>query len=89
MKRIGLLTSGGDCQRLNATMRGVAKSLYHEYSANGVEIYGIREGYKGLIYGNYELMKPKDFSGILTEGGTIIGTSRQPFKYMRTLDESG
>jgi 6-phosphofructokinase 1 len=88
MKRIALLTSGGDCQSLNATMRGVAKSLYEEYGKD-VEIYGILEGYKGLIYGNYEMMKPKDFSGILTEGGTIIGTSRQPFKLMRTPDENG
>jgi ATP-dependent phosphofructokinase / diphosphate-dependent phosphofructokinase len=89
MKRIGLLTSGGDCQSLNATMRGVAKSLYEAYGAEEIEIYGVLEGYKGLIYGNYELMKPKDFSGILTEGGTIIGTSRQPFKHMRTPDENG
>ncbi len=88
MKRFALLTSGGDCQSLNATMRGVAKSLYEEYGKD-VEIYGILEGYKGLIYGNYKLMKPKEFSGILTEGGTIIGTSRQPFKLMRTLDENG
>lgn len=89
MKRIGLLTSGGDCQSLNATMRGVAKSLYEAYGSDEIEIYGVLEGYKGLIYGNYERMKPKDFSGILTEGGTIIGTSRQPFKYMRTPDENG
>lgn len=88
MKRFALLTSGGDCQSLNATMRGVAKSLYEEYGKD-VEIYGILEGYKGLIYGNYKLMKPKEFSGILTEGGTIIGTSRQPFKLMRTPDENG
>lgn len=88
MKRIGFLTSGGDCQSLNATMRGVAKTLYQAYSKD-VEIYGILEGYKGLIYGNYRKMKPEDFSGILTEGGTIIGTSRQPFKKMREPDENG
>lgn len=87
MKRIGFLTSGGDCQSLNATMRGVAKTLYQMYP--DVEIYGILEGYKGLIYGNYRLLQSKDFSGILTEGGTIIGTSRQPFKAMRTPDENG
>lgn len=87
MKRIGFLTSGGDCQSLNATMRGVAKTLYE--NCPDVEIYGVLEGYKGLIYGNYRKMKPKDFSGILTEGGTIIGTSRQPFKKMRTPDENG
>lgn len=87
MKRIALLTSGGDCQSLNATMRGVAKTLYH--NIEDVEIYGVLEGYKGLIYGNYEKMKPADFSGILTQGGTILGTSRQPFKLMKVIDESG
>lgn len=87
MKRIGLLTSGGDCQSLNATMRGVAKTLYEAYP--DIEIYGILEGYKGLIYGNYKKMKQSEFSGILTMGGTIIGTSRQPFKLMRTPDENG
>lgn len=87
MKRIALLTSGGDCQSLNATMRGVAKSLYVSYK--DIEIYGILEGYKGLMYGNYKLLKQSDFSGILTEGGTIIGTSRQPFKLMGTPDENG
>ena len=56
MKRIGFLTSGGDCQSLNATMRGVAKTLYE--NCPDVEIYGVLEGYKGLIYGNYRKMEP-------------------------------
>lgn len=85
--RVGMLTSGGDCQSLNATMRGVAKTLYNQ--RKDVEIIGFIEGYRGLIYGDYKIMKPKDFSGILTEGGTILGTSRQPFKLMRTPDENG
>ena len=71
MKRIGILTSGGDCQGLNASIRGVAKSLYEEFG-NDVEIYGIKDGYKGLIFGEYKLMKSEDFSGILTLGGTIL-----------------
>lgn len=87
MERVGFLTSGGDCQSLNATMRGVAKTLYQTYP--NIEILGILEGYKGLIYGNFRKMEPGDFSGILTEGGTIIGTSRQPFKRMRIPDENG
>jgi len=87
MMRIGMLTSGGDCQSLNATMRGVAKALYEK--VEDVEIIGILEGYKGLMYGNYRKLSPKDFSGILTEGGTIIGTSRQPFKLMREPDANG
>lgn len=87
MKRIGILTSGGDCQALNAAMRGVVKGLSH--SAEDLEIYGFYDGYKGLIYGNYRLLTSQDFSGILTKGGTILGTSRQPFKLMRVPDENG
>lgn len=87
MKRIGMLTSGGDCQSLNATMRGVAKSLYKMF--DDVEIVGFEEGYKGLIHADYRIMQPSDFSGILTQGGTILGTSRQPFKLMRVPDENG
>ena len=88
MMRVGMLTSGGDCQSLNATMRGVAKALYRMYGQD-VEIIGFEDGYKGLIYADYRVMEPSNFSGILTEGGTILGTSRQPFKQMRTPDENG
>ena len=84
MRRVGILTSGGDCQALNATMRGVAKSLYNMF--DDVEIIGFEDGYKGLMYADYQIMKPSDFSGILTQGGTILGTSRQPFKQMRVPD---
>lgn len=87
MIRIGILTSGGDCQALNAAMRGVVKTLYNRI--DDVEIYGFEEGYKGLIYGKYRLLNTKDFSGILTKGGTILGSSRQPFKQMRLPDENG
>lgn len=86
MKKIGILTSGGDCQGLNAAIRGVAKSLYEEFD-NDVEIYGVQNGYAGLIYGDIKKMSKSDFSGILTLGGTILGTSRQPFKMMRVIDE--
>lgn len=87
MKRIGMLTSGGDCQALNAAMRGVAKTLYN--CSNEVEIYGILEGFKGLIYGNYRMLQSAEFSGILTQGGTILGSSRTPFKLMKEPDENG
>ena len=87
MKRIGLLTSGGDCQALNAAMRGVVKGLSE--NVDELEVYGFLNGYKGLIYGDYRLLTSKDFSGILTKGGTIIGSSRQPFKLMRVPDENG
>lgn len=87
MKRIGMLTSGGDCQALNATMRGVVKGLCNMYK--DVEIYGFLEGYKGLIRNNYKLLRAEDFSGILTKGGTILGSSRQPFKLMDQPTEDG
>ena len=85
MKKVGILTSGGDCQGLNAAIRGVAKALYEAFDE--VEIYGILEGYKGLIEGNWRRMKPEDFSGILTLGGTVLGTSRRPFKLMRVIED--
>ena len=75
--RVGLVTSGGDCQGLNAAIRGVGKALL-QYVDN-VEIYGMYDGYKGLIEGDYKFMDSRDFSGILIEGGTILGTSRQRY----------
>ncbi len=54
-----------------------------------VEIYGFLDGYKGLIYNNYRLMSSSDFSGILTKGGTILGSSRTPFKQIKNPDENG
>ena len=87
MKKIGMLTSGGDCQALNAAMRGVVKCLSN--STENAEIYGFYDGYRGLIYGDYRMLTHADFSGILTKGGTILGTSRTPFKSIRELDENG
>jgi len=87
MKRIGMLTSGGDCQALNAAMRGVAKTLLN--SKEKVELYGFLDGYRGLIYGDFQILTGKDFSGILTKGGTILGTSRTPFKTIQDPDENG
>ena len=87
MKRIGMLTSGGDCQALNAAMRGVVKGLSN--NVEELELYGFHNGYKGLIYGDYHLLTSADFSGILTKGGTILGSSRQPFKQMRVPDANG
>lgn len=87
MKRIGMLTSGGDCQALNAAMRGVAKTLFN--GKEDVEIYGFLDGYKGLIYSRFRMLTGADFSGILTKGGTILGSSRMPFKLMRDPDEKG
>ena len=87
MMKIGMLTSGGDCQALNAAMRGVVKGL--TTNVDELEIYGFENGYKGLIYEQYRILTASDFSGILTRGGTILGSSRQPFKQMRVPDENG
>lgn len=87
MKRIGMLTSGGDCQALNAAMRGVVKTVMN--CSDEVEIYGFLDGYKGLIYGNFKMLHSSDFSGILTKGGTILGSSRTPFKTISEPDENG
>ncbi len=87
MMRIGMLTSGGDCQALNAAMRGVVKCIAH--SGEQVEFYGFLNGYKGFIYSDFRMLTSKDFSGILTKGGTILGSSRTPFKTIREPDENG
>ena len=74
-KRIGILTSGGDCPGLNAAIRGVAKASYQLF--DDTEIVGIMDGYGGLINAHYRTMEREEFSGILTIGGTILRTSRQ------------
>lgn len=83
--RIGILTSGGDCPGLNAAIRGVAKAAYRQI--DDVEIIGIASGFHGLIHGDHKLMNQSDFSGILTIGGTILGTRRTPFKNMHVVEE--
>ena len=84
-KRIGLLTAGGDCPGLNAAIRGVAYSSYNLFDA---EFIGINDGFAGLIEGNYSYMPPSDFGGILTLGGTILGTKRTPYRNMRVIEEN-
>lgn len=76
-KTIGILTSGGDCPGLNAAIRGVAKPAVELY---GMKVFGFSNGYKGLIEGNAKELSSRDLSGILTLGGTILGTSREPYK---------
>lgn len=86
-RRIGILTSGGDCPGLNATIRGVAKGCYNLIGEDKVEIVGIQDGYHGLIHNECRIMKPSDFSGILTQGGTILGTRRTPYKLMQVVED--
>lgn len=60
MIKVGILTSGGDCQGLNSAIRGVAKALYQEFGKD-VEIYGIQDGYYGLIEGEYKKWSQRTF----------------------------
>lgn len=76
--RIGILTAGGDCPGLNAAIRGIGKTAIVEY---GMKVIGISDGFTGMINKEYHELTEKDLSGILTLGGTILGTSREkPFK---------
>ena len=76
--RIGILSSGGDCPGINATIRGVGKSAILHY---GMEVIGIHNGFTGLLNKDVEFFDERKLSGILNLGGTILGTSREkPFK---------
>ena len=79
-KRIGILTGGGDCPGLNPAIRAVAKTAIHCYK---MEVIGIEDGYEGLIENRTRKLESQDVSGILTQGGTILGTSNRanPFAY--------
>jgi ATP-dependent phosphofructokinase / diphosphate-dependent phosphofructokinase len=77
-QRIGILTAGGDCPGINAAIRGVGKTAIVKY---GMKLVGISDGFTGMINKEFIELTEKDLSGILTVGGTILGTSREkPFK---------
>jgi phosphofructokinase-like protein len=73
-KCIGILTSGGDCPGLNAAIRGVAKPAISDYH---IEVIGIEKGFRGLVENHARVLHLNDISGILSLGGTILGTSRE------------
>jgi 6-phosphofructokinase 1 len=76
--KVGILSSGGDCPGINATIRGVGKTAIMHYN---MDVIGIRNGFTGLQNRDIEVFGERSFSGILNLGGTIIGTSREkPFK---------
>ena len=83
--RVGVLTSGGDCQALNATMRGFIKGLYNYDSK--VEVIGFKNGYKGLMNSDYQKLTLDDVEEIINVGGTILGSSRCPFKMMEVIED--
>ena len=74
MKRIGVLTSGGDAPGMNAAIRAVVRVAY----ANGIQVYGVKGGYNGLIEGDMRVLSRRDVTGISQHGGTILHTARCP-----------
>lgn len=80
IRKIGLMTGGGDCPGLNAVLRAVTKTAIHKY---GYEVIGFRDGYYGMVKNDYVELKSSDASGILDKGGTILGSSNKdnPFKF--------
>ena len=84
--RIGILSSGGDCPGINATICGVGKSAILHY---GMEVVGIHNGFTGLLNKEIEVFDEKKLSGILNLGGTILGTSREkPFKKILNSEDN-
>ena len=73
IKRIGILTAGGDSPGLNAAIRGVGKAAHGYY---GMQVIGFRDGFRGLVENRRVDLDHSGLSGILTVGGTILGTSR-------------
>jgi ATP-dependent phosphofructokinase / diphosphate-dependent phosphofructokinase len=86
VKKIGVLTGGGDCPGLNAVLRAVVKTAISKY---GYEVIGYRDGYRGLVLNEFIKLNYEDVSGILDKGGTILGTSNKdnPFHFKVKGDE--
>ena len=85
MMKIGILTSGGDCPGLNAALRGATTAIRERMP--GAEIIGIENGFSGLTEGHSRVLGHEDLSGLLTRGGTILGTRRTPYKTASLLAE--
>ena len=88
IKRLGILTGGGDCPGLNAVIRAVAKTAILQY---GIEIVGIEDGFQGLIEHRVRPITLRDVSNILTRGGTILGSNNKanPSRYCTGRTETG
>jgi len=85
-RRIAVLTGGGDCPGINAVIRAVTKKSVYEC---GFEVIGIEDGYEGLIQGRYRKLGTAEVSGILPQGGTILGTSNTSDPYAYATAEGG
>ncbi len=88
IKRIGIVTGGGDCPGINAVIRAVAKTAIYRY---GIQVYGIEDGFQGLIENRINPLSSLHVSGILNRGGTILGTNNRcdPSKHYIGNDERG
>ncbi|GAA0344021.1 MAG: 6-phosphofructokinase [Propionibacteriaceae bacterium] len=82
-KKVGILTAGGDSPALNATIRGFGKTAMGQY---GIELIGFRDGVTGLVENRFTELDGRALSGILTVGGTILGTSRDKVHKFPTAD---
>lgn len=85
VKRLGVLTGGGDCPGLNAVLRAVVKTAVGKY---GYEVIGFRDGYKGLVLNQFTNLHSEDVANLLDKGGTILGTSNRdnPFHFKVVKD---
>src|SRR5919202_3070685 len=82
--RVGMLTGGGDCPGLNAVIRAVARRSF----SRGYEVVGVLDGWRGLVDGVFEALGPREISGLLPRGGTILGTTRtNPYKLDGGVDQ--
>jgi 6-phosphofructokinase 1 len=88
IRRIGILTGGGDCPGLNAVIRSITKSAIYRF---GIRVFGIEDGFLGLIEDRIGELTSLHVSGILTRGGTILGTSNKasPARYYTGRDADG
>jgi len=88
IRRIGILTGGGDCPGLNAVIRSVTKSALYNHD---IEVFGIEDGFLGLIENRIRPLSSADVSGIITRGGTILGSSNKadPKRFAVGYNESG
>ena len=88
IRRVGILTGGGDCPGINAVIRAVTKTAMFDY---GWECYGIEDGFLGLIEDRVHKLSRSDVSNILTRGGTILGTSNKanPARFAVGRDKLG
>src|SRR5881296_3615932 len=82
--KVGVLTGGGDCPGLNAVIRAVGRRVMDR----GHDLVGVLEGWNGLVEGKFEPLGPREISGLLPRGGTIIGTTRtNPYKIEGGVDK--